>query len=191
MVDLVMIVEGDGDVLAAPILVRRILHHGALFDTNIPRPIRVRRDQFLRRRDQMERYLLLARAKAGADGRVLVLLDADDECPRNIAAQYLADMRDIVAPTALSLVLAKTEFETWFIAAADSIAGKCGLQDDIVPPVNSEGIGGAKGWLRRHMPPARGYSETVDQPALAASFDWETGRQRSSSLDKMCREILQ
>jgi hypothetical protein len=191
MAYLMMIVEGDGDVQAAPILARRILHSQQIFNVDVPKPIRIRRDQFLRKPDLREKYLLLARAKAGNQGRVLVLLDADDECPRDLVVAHLAQMQHIVSPTTLSLVFAKTEFEAWFIAAADSLAGKHGLPVGLVAPPNAETIPGAKGWLRHQMPSGQGYSETVDQPALTALFDWELGRGRSPSLDKFCREVLE
>jgi len=45
----------------------------------------------------------------------------------------------------------------------------------------------AKGWLHARMP--KGYSETVDQPALAAVFDLTAAR-RSPSFDKLIRDLL-
>jgi hypothetical protein len=37
--------------------------------------------------------------------------------------------------------------------------------------------------------PAAAYSETLDQPALAAIFDFGIARLRSDSLDKLCRDV--
>ena len=39
------------------------------------------------------------------------------------------------------------------------------------------------------MPAERAYSETADQPALAALFDMQMARARSTSFDKCYREI--
>ena len=44
-------------------------------------PIRVRRDQFLNRDKEFSRHLSLAAGKCGEDGWILILLDADDDCP--------------------------------------------------------------------------------------------------------------
>ena len=46
--------------------------------------------------------------------------------------------------------------------------------------------GSVNGWLRLNTT----YSETLDQPALAAQFDWETARERAPSLDKLCRVVI-
>jgi len=63
------------------------------------------------------------------------------------------------------------EFESWFIAAAESIAGHSSLPSGLCAPADPESIRDAKGWLQKAMPPGRKYSETVDQPSLASTFD--------------------
>lgn len=68
---IVCIVEGDGEVKAMPVLLRRLAESRGMFDLVVPPPIRVHRDQFLRRQDEFERKLQLAAAKA-RDGVVLV-----------------------------------------------------------------------------------------------------------------------
>jgi hypothetical protein len=86
------------------------------------------------------------------------------------------------------VVLAKSEFENWFIAAAESIAGDSGLAPGLSSPSDPESIRDAKGWLQKAMPPGRKYSETIDQPSLASKFDLNAAR-RAPSFDKLCREI--
>lgn len=70
----VSIVEGDGEVAALPVLLRRI---GAWLSPEVPatisQPIRVRRGRFLNRDEEFRRHLLLAAAKSGEDGWILVL----------------------------------------------------------------------------------------------------------------------
>jgi hypothetical protein len=80
------------------------------------------------------------------------------------------------------------EFESWFIAAAESIAGHSSLPPGLCAPADPESIRDAKGWLQKAMPPGRKYSETIDQPSLASKFDLNAAR-RAPSFDKMCREI--
>ena len=71
------IVEGDGEVAALPILLRRI---GAWLSPEVPatiaKPIRVRRDRFLNRDEDFRRHLLLAAAKSGEGGWILVVAAA-------------------------------------------------------------------------------------------------------------------
>jgi hypothetical protein len=117
---------------------------------------------------------------------VLVLLDADDDCPAQLGPRLLTWAGRGNLP--VSVVLAKVEFEAWFLAAAASIAGHRGLCEPLVPPADPEAVHDAKGWLSRNMLEGRRYSETLDQPALAAMFDLDQAR-RADSFDKFHREV--
>lgn len=83
--------------------------------------------------------------------------------------------------------MAKREYEAWFLAGAESIAGKRTLPRDLQSPADPETIRDAKGWLGNRM--ARGYSETVDQPALSALVDLDMAQSRSRSFDKLVRSV--
>ena len=68
MIRVACIVEGDGEVTALPVLLRRLtdrLAPGHWID--IPPPIRVKRDRFLNRPEEFSRILQLAALKAGED----------------------------------------------------------------------------------------------------------------------------
>lgn len=52
-----------------------------------------------------------------------------------------------------------------------------------------EAVRGAKEWLSQRMESGRTYSETLDQPALAACFDFDMAR-RADSFDKCYRDIV-
>ena len=86
----------------------------------------------------------------------------------------------------VSVILPQREFEGWFLAAAQSIRGRRGLPVDLARPEDPEEIRGAKGWLRERMH-GRVYSETIDQPALAAIFDLNQARS-ARSFDKCYRD---
>ncbi len=87
------------------------------------------------------------------------------------------------------MVLAKKEYEAWFIAAAESLRGQCGLPEDLAGVPNPEDIRGAKEWLSRCMPRNRRYAETTDQATLTRVFDMQAAR-RADSFDKCYREIV-
>ena len=89
----------------------------------------------------------------------------------------------------VAVVLAKCEFEAWFLAAAESIRGWRGLRNDIHSPDDPEAIRDAKGWLSNRMENGRKYHEKRDQPALTDSFDLEQAR-RADSFDKCYRDIV-
>jgi len=122
-------------------------------------------------------------------GAVLVLIDSEDDCPKDLVPEFLLRARAARSDMRISVVLAKQEFEAWFIAAAPSLAGKRGLPADLEPPPDPEGIRGAKEWLAERMS-AFSYSETVDQAKLTAAFDLESAR-TSPSFDKCYREVTE
>lgn len=111
----------------------------------------------------------------------------DRDCPRDLAAQVQERATAARSDRHIRVVLAKTEYEAWFLAAADSIAGRRGIREDATAPENPEAIRDAKGWLGDRMRPRR-YRETLDQPALTAVFDMQAAR-RAPSFDKMVRDV--
>lgn len=187
MTTIVTIVEGDGEVKALPILLRRVAEARGIYDLDVPAPIRVRRDQFIRREEEFKRKIQLAAAKA-KDAKVIILLDADDDCPVELAAE-IAERAQLVAPgLRLSVVVARREFEAWLLAGADSLAGKRGLREGMEAPAEPDSIRNAKGWLSEHIRTGR-YHEVSDQPALTAVVDLEQVAARSRSFRKFIKEV--
>lgn len=189
---IVCIVEGHGEVSSVPILIRRIADdRNPPATVQVPRPLRVPADR-LRRSGELERYVELAARRVGMVGGVLVLLDADDDedCPAHVGPELLARCVSRRGDVAMSVVLAKREFEAWFLAAAASIAGKRGLNSDLESPDHPEDVRGAKEWLSRHMRPGLPYSPTQDQPSLTAIFDLSAAQAASSSFAKFHRDII-
>ena len=88
----------------------------------------------------------------------------------------------------IRVVLAKREYEAWFLAAARSIAGQREIDKSTTPPSAPESIRGAKEWLSSRMPANRAYSPTRDQPALTAVFDIDAAR-AAPSFDKLWRDV--
>ena len=90
MVTIASIVEGKGEVAAVPILLRRVASQVApKVLVNALRPIRVQRNQILKS-GQLERALELAARQVGKGrGRILILLDSDDDCPKQLADEML------------------------------------------------------------------------------------------------------
>jgi hypothetical protein len=182
------IVEGDGEVVALPVLLRRLgeWRSPGIF-TQILAPIRVRRDRFLNREEEFIRHRLLAAAKCGEDGWILVLLDADDDCPAELGAVILQRAQTCVPHRRISVVLAKREYEAWFIAAAESLHGKRGFIYDPADTTDAETRRDAKGWIKAHMS-THAYRETTDQPSFSAQMDLQQAFDRSRSFRKLCSE---
>jgi len=178
------IVEGHGDEPALRILLRRLAERkGAVVE--LLRPIRQSRGRLVKRAEFVRAIDLAAKQTRQGDG-ILVLLDADEDCPAELAPRMLAWARQARADRQIAVVLAKREFEAWFLGAAESIAGTRGLARGTKSPLDPEAIRGAKGWLSERM--GRRYSETIDQPAFAATFDLDAAR-RCDSFDKLVRDV--
>ena len=185
MIRIVAIVEGE--VKAVPVLLRRIGAAVApLAALDVARPIRVPRGRFLKG-SGLEGYVSLAASRAGPDGRILVLLDANGDCPAELGAALLQRARAARPDLLIEVVLAKCEYEAWFIAAADSLRGTRGISNAANVPPDPESIRGAKEWLRARM--SGPYSPTADQAALTARFDMTAARRRAPSFDKMWRAV--
>jgi hypothetical protein len=182
------VVEGHGDVSAVPVLIRRLIaqKHPDI-TVHLPRPVRIPRSRLIKE-GELERAAALAALNAGPAGGVLVLFDADDDCPAEMAPGLVHRMTERLGDRPCKVVLAKHEFESWLIAAAVSISGRRGLVVGLTRPGDPESIRDAKGWLSDHMQTGRKYRETLDQDALAAVFDLDAARS-APSFDKLVRDL--
>jgi hypothetical protein len=97
--------------------------------------------------------------------------------------------RSVNSDANIEVVVAKCEFEAWFLASAESLAGKSGLIPSFRVPKNPEEIRDAKGELTKNMVGSRSYRPTADQPALASVFDLEQARANADSFDKFWRVV--
>lgn len=182
------IVEGHGEVEAAPILIRRLAAQvDPALSLRVPPPLRIPKGKLLKQ-DELEKAVELLARKVGTAGAIFVLLDSDDDCPATLGPALLARARRARPDLPLAMVLAKREYEAWFLAAASSLAGLRGLRPDLVAPADAEAIRGAKEWLSSRMDGNQSYVETLDQPAFTTTFDLEQARQ-ADSFDKCWREV--
>lgn len=181
------VVEGHGEVESVPVLIRRIAQQ---FDPGllvlIPHPVRVTKSRLLKP-GELERAAELAVLNAGADGGVLVILDSDEDCPAQLGPELLERVRSARSDVLSAVVLARREFESWFLASAESLRGCRGLPGDLESPHQPEEIPGAKEWLSGRIQDGA-YASTVDQASLTNALDFDLAR-RAASFDKCYREI--
>jgi hypothetical protein len=180
------VVEGHGEAQALPVLLRRL---AALLEpelaVELPKPNRIPRNKLVKP-GELERAVDLAARNINAVGAVLVLFDADDDCPAVLAPPLVERARRARADIPVSVVLANREFESWFLAAAASLSGCRGLPPTLAAPPDPEVVRGAKEWLSHQM--ASSYSPVLDQPALAQVMDVEAAAS-APSFDKFRREV--
>ncbi|MCY4392930.1 MAG: DUF4276 family protein [Chloroflexi bacterium] len=152
MRQIVPIVEGEGEALALPSLIRRILDEMVAGEAvQVLKPLREKRGTLLRA-GELERYTRLAVAKAKDDVRVLVLIDADDDCAARRGPEL---QRRVDSVAAGSGVLAVREYENWLLADAAAFTRDSAFRDRISSPGNPENIQDAKRWLSPDPPKKR------------------------------------
>jgi hypothetical protein len=185
---LVPVVEGHAKVAAVPVLLRRLLAASGRPEVAVAQPVRVKRYQVVRP-GELERAFELARRTRQGCGAILLLLDADDDCPKELAPALLQRAQAAGAGLPVAVVLAKSELEAWFVGSLESLHGVRGIDATATAPAGPEDIRDAKGYLSRHMAHGRRCVEVDDQPALARRFDPVLARQRCPSFDKFVRAV--
>lgn len=182
------VVEGHGDREALPVLIRRVARRLVpARHVEVPKPIRVARSRLLKH-GEIERAVDLAARQCEARDGILVLIDAETDCPADLGPKLLQRAVAARPDRRIRVSLACREFEAWFLAAAESLAGKRSLNLPLVGPPDPEEVADCKGWLTFHSAPGRPYKETLDQPALAELFDLDAA-QRAPSFRKFLRDV--
>lgn len=193
----VPIVEGHGEQKAIRVLLDRTWREllGGEY-LAVLSPFRVPRGKLVHE-GELERAVRYAAKKLDDGGGrdeleagsafVLVLLDADKD-PVCDLVQTMHDRLPDRSDLEVSLVVANKEYETWFVAAAESLAPLLSLKEDEAYPSDPEAQRQGKKWIADRMA-GGSYSETVDQPKLTSRMDLELCRKRSPSFDKLCREL--
>src|SRR5208283_1211321 len=121
---IVPIVEGQSEVISVPPLIRRILRETInVWDIDAAKPFRVKRNLVVKK-GEFERAIKQAiRARyteRHVVGGVLVLLDADDDCPRDLAETLLHRAKSETR-LPVSVVLPQMELEAWILASKEQL----------------------------------------------------------------------
>ena len=188
---IISIVEGPGERRAFPGLVRRILHERlSRFDVSIMQAkVANGKPSLLKNIEQWLRYARLEHADA-----ILVLIDADEECPYEKAGCIARRASTLNLDVPVSVVYAKAEYETWFICSLSCDKGgpireRLDIHQSINMPKDVEDIRGAKEWLNSKMPRDRAYQATADQEPLTYHIDLDLTHRRSRSFRRLCHAV--
>lgn len=195
MLSIYPVVEGHSEVYSVPILLRRFAHEiFEQYEFTVLPPYRLPKGRIIAG-PHLETAVTLGRRKLDlCAGRraILILCDADDDCPGQTVPSLLQWVKPVAAHIPASVVFAKAEYESWFLAAAHSLRGHGRIANDAAAPVDPEAIRGAKEHLERHcMMAGATYSPTIDQPAFTQKFSFEEARRASPSFDKLWRDLEQ
>ena len=181
------IVEGHGDVVAFPVLLRRLLAEAGKSTIGVGRPIRRRRHELVREFD-VQKAVRLALSKQNCRA-ILILFDGDSDCPAELGPAVRAWATASASGIPCEVVLAHREYEAWFLAAIESIRGRRGILSDAESHPSPEEPRGAKEQLEARMRAGISYIESTDQPALSALFSMSDAYRSSRSFRKLTRSI--
>lgn len=199
---IVPIVEGDGEKDAVPELLRRLLWRHEQHAVAVARPkvahgitkLCMAPDGSAR----FERFLRYACLEPGVSG-ILVLIDADDDCPLVRAETLSGWATALKLPVPVAIVVAKRGYENWFLASVETLAGKPlagatgrpreGLAAGASFEGDPEAAGGAKARLTAMMPPGRAYKETLDQCPLTRLMDLDAVSSRCRSFRRLVEAV--
>ena len=188
-IELGIVVEGHGEIKAIPALVRRI---AAIEQPNCfvhtREVFRVSRDKLVKP-GELERTIEFVARRLSGSRAILVTVDTDGDLPCILGPALLARATKQRTDLPIGVALAHQEFETWFLAGAESLRGLCDLPADLVGPTEPEAVRGAKEWLSKKMTAGRPYRETTDQELLAKKLDIVAAR-KARSFDKFYREVV-
>ena len=177
------IVEGQGEVVAVPLLLRRLMDEAQAWGLQIGRPHRRQRTQLVKK-DSLQRAVRIAALQDNC-AAILILFDADDDCPKELAQTLEVWAREAAGGRPCAVVMASREYEAWFLASIEALRGNSKVLPDATSHHEPEVPRDAKGELERRMPGSASYSPTVDQVALTAELDLELAYRRCRSFRKL------
>jgi Domain of unknown function (DUF4276) len=126
-----------------------------------------------------------------ARGLLLLLLDAERDCPKELGPKLLAKARQARSDVDVVCVLAKRMLEHWIVAGASTLAGINGLPYDLSSRDQFEERSGAA-WLEgqlRMRNPRRKYKKTVDAEQFIKAMNVSECLANCPSFAKLCKEL--
>lgn len=177
------IVEGQGDEAAVPLLLRRLLNEAQAWGFEVGRPHRRRRTQLVKK-ESLQSAVRVAALRENC-AAILVVFDADDDCPKDLAPKLEEWAREAAGGKPCAVVMANREYEAWFLASIEALRGRAAILPDATSHPNPEAPRDAKGALERLMAQGASYSPTVDQAQLTAHLDLARTYQRCRSFRKL------
>lgn len=177
------IVEGHGEVAAAPVLLRRLIAEAKAWEIDIGRPIRRNRSQLVKQ-SELEQSVRLALLQSGC-GAVLIMFDGDRDCPAELGPTVHQWAVAAAGGIPCEVVMPHREYEAWFLSAIESLRGRRGIRLNAISHPKPEMPRGAKEQLEARMSAGRSYLETADQPVFSATFSMEAAYAQCRSFRKL------
>lgn len=180
-----LIVEGDCDIEAVPILVRKTFQHLERYDLKIDRPIKCGSLKGAINGNTFIRYYKYLSFKSDID-QIAIILDCDEfecvvEARELLIRKILGDFGNAIKPTSISLL--KMEFETIFIHNCLELSDRVSYFN--VPSEFDIAAAAKRRDAKKEissMLSGTNYKETIHQASFASYFHPETWSMNYSDL---------
>ncbi len=178
------IVEGPGDEKAVPVLIRRIFSELIGCESpKILRPYKLNRGQMVQEH-RCRKHLGISQLDTSVD-HVILFLDADDECCRDLHKLITSWSATAIYRTSFDVICIEKEFECWLLAGIESLRGIGGIAANARTPSNVNLIRGAKARINELLPNGISYSETTDQAAFTARVNLDQIIEKCPSFNRL------
>lgn len=132
----------------------------------------------------------LSRDPSG-QGMLLLLLDAEADCPAELAPRLLETATKVRSDACIACVMPKRMLENWIVAGASSLAGTNDLPEQLPTRSKFEDHSGAS-WLDdqlRAKNKARKYKKPVDAKEFIHRMALQECHDNAPSFRKLCRDL--
>ncbi len=175
-----LVVEGDGEKDALPIIIRRHLYENRqIFNMQPALPKNSKGKGNLEVPGGVERFAQYAALPQDVCG-VLVLCDSDNDKVCELGPGMQARVSGAVRNKPAVATLAVSEFENWIVASAETIDGATPVESDDFERLGAVGI--VRQW---RYPEA--YVKPLHQPGYAQQIDFELVAKRCPSFGRLIR----
>jgi hypothetical protein len=181
------IVEGQGEVQAVPLLLRRLRDHAGLPEIEFVRPHRRQRSEFVNRA-ALQTSVRVAFLDPACSA-VVVIFDADDDCPKELGPTIEKWASEAAEGRPTSVILANREYEAWLLAGIEALRGRRSIREDARLHSEPEKPRSPKDQLTQRMWIGSAYSPAVDQAPLTAHFDLAAAYRACRSFRKLVKEF--
>ena len=202
---IVPIVEGHGEVKDVPVLINRWLRHRNYHrnvEVDVAGPVRASGVGALKvphdEADELGVEYYVGIAMLRRPDIILVILDADKECPRTLGHSLLARAKAVVRPGyPIGIVVANREYEAWFLAAFSNLQFRSALSSlgfslsraSLPKGTDVESIADCKGYVAKLLSLTK-YEPTIHQSKLTENLPFSDGMlRRSRSFRKLLKEL--
>lgn len=180
-----LVIEGHGENGAVQALVKKLLKRDKVYG------LRVDTDAYRMSADQMtndkKMSKVMATMRTRGAGAVLIVRDADDECPVTLASSIIAAATRVAPDIPVEVVIADREYETWLLSSVETLRPFPTILDSVEWDADWERKRDAKGELTRLMSKGNSYKPTTNQKSFTELLDLELVETRSRSFRKMVK----